>query len=72
MLFQQIQTRFMFPAIRAVVRGRQWVVIGLVSVLATLLIAGQAPAQQAGRWSKLKPIPQGEEEVYGTAAGGKL
>lgn len=72
MLFEQIQTRFTFPAIRAVVRGRQWVVIGLVSVLATLLIAGQAPAQQAGRWSRLKPIPQGEEEVYGTAAGGKL
>jgi N-acetylneuraminic acid mutarotase len=72
MLFQKIQTRFIFPAIRAVVRGRQRVVIGLVSVLATLLIAGQAPAQQAGPWSKLKPIPQGEEEVYGTAAGGKL
>jgi len=46
--------------------------MGLVSVLATLLIAGQASAQQAGRWSSLKPIPQGEEETIGTAAGGKL
>ena len=51
---------------------RTRVVMGLVSILAMLLIAGQALAQQGGRWSKLKPIPQGAEEVYGTAAGGKL
>ena len=47
-------------------------VTGFVSILAMLLIAEQALAQQGGRWSRLKPIPQGEEEVYGTAAGGKL
>ena len=70
MLCQKIQSRFIVSAIRAVVRRRQRVVIGLVSVLATLLVAGQAPAQ--GNWSRLKPIPQGEEEVIGVAAGGKL
>jgi N-acetylneuraminic acid mutarotase len=47
-------------------------VIGLVAIAVTLLVAGPAPTQEVGRWSKLKPIPQGEEEVYGTAAGGKL
>jgi N-acetylneuraminic acid mutarotase len=41
-----------------------------VSALTVLLTAGSALAQ--GTWTKLKPIPQGEEEVYGTAAGGKL
>jgi N-acetylneuraminic acid mutarotase len=46
--------------------------MGFVSVLVTLLMAGQALAQPGGRWDKLKPIPQGEEEVIGTAAGGKL
>lgn len=46
------------------------IMIGLVSVLAVLLFAEPAVAQ--GRWSKLRPIPQGEEEVYGTATGGKL
>ncbi len=51
---------------------RARLITGLIWVLATLLIAGQAAAQQGGRWSKLKPIPQGEEEVYGTADGGKL
>src|SRR5262245_43166988 len=37
---------------------------------AGVLVAGPALAQ--GRWTSLKPIPQGEEEVYGTTAGGKL
>ncbi len=41
-----------------------------VSTLTVLLMAGSAIAQ--GKWTSLKPIPQGEEEVYGTAAGGKL
>jgi N-acetylneuraminic acid mutarotase len=41
-----------------------------VSILTVLLMAGPAIAQ--GKWTSLKPIPQGEEEVYGTAAGGKL
>ena len=45
-------------------------VTGLLSVLITLLIAGPALAQ--GRWSSMKPIPQGEEEVIGTAVGGKM
>src|SRR3989454_12660974 len=38
--------------------------------LATAVLAGPAFAQ--GTWTSLKPIPQGEEEVYGTAAGGKM
>src|SRR5215204_5442383 len=41
-----------------------------IAVLAGSLLAGPALAQ--GRWTSVKPIPQGEEEVYGTAAGGKL
>src|SRR2546430_14067832 len=41
-----------------------------VCALTVLLMAGSAIAQ--GKWTSLKPIPQGEEEVYGTAAGGKL
>ena len=41
-----------------------------VSALTVVLMAGPAIAQ--GKWTSLKPIPQGEEEVYGTAAGGKL
>jgi N-acetylneuraminic acid mutarotase len=45
-------------------------ILAAASALAGLLIAGPALAQ--GKWTKLKPIPQGEEEVYGTAAGGKL
>src|SRR2546428_10202217 len=44
--------------------------IAAVSALTVLLMAGSAIAQ--GKWTSLKPIPQGEEEVYGTAAGGKL
>jgi N-acetylneuraminic acid mutarotase len=40
-------------------------------VVATgVLTTSSAFAQ--GKWISLKPIPQGEEEVYGTAAGGKL
>ncbi len=45
-------------------------IVAAASALASLLIAGPALAQ--GKWTSLKPIPQGEEEVYGTAAGGKL
>lgn len=45
-------------------------VMGLVAVVAMLSLAGYALGQ--GRWSSLKPIPQGEEEVVGTAVGGKL
>jgi N-acetylneuraminic acid mutarotase len=40
------------------------------SALAFVALGGAALAQ--GKWSGLKPIPQGEEEVYGTAAGGKV
>src|SRR5919197_5290564 len=39
-------------------------------IAAGVLATSSAFAQ--GKWSSLKPIPQGEEEVYGTAAGGKL
>jgi N-acetylneuraminic acid mutarotase len=46
------------------------ITVGLCAVVATLLVAGPVLAQ--GRWSQLKPIPQGEEEVYGTAGGGKM
>src|SRR2546426_5059015 len=46
------------------------VTVGPVLVMTMLLVAGPALAQ--GKWSQLKPIPQGEEEVYGTAAGGKM
>ena len=41
-----------------------------VAVFSALLVKGRAYGQS--KWSSLKPIPQGEEEVYGTAAGGKL
>jgi N-acetylneuraminic acid mutarotase len=41
-----------------------------VSALTVVLMASSANAQ--GKWTSLKPIPQGEEEVYGTATGGKL
>ena len=41
-----------------------------VSALTVVLMASSANAQ--GKWTSLKPIPQGEEEVYGTASGGKL
>src|SRR5256885_874919 len=40
------------------------VTLGLVLVMTVLLVAGPALAQ--GKWSQLKSIPQGEEEVYGT------
>ncbi len=42
------------------------------AVLAAVAIAAATPAFAQGKWSSLKPIPQGEEEVYGTTAGGKL
>jgi N-acetylneuraminic acid mutarotase len=44
--------------------------IATLAVLGGVLLAGPVLAQ--GTWTSLKPIPQGEEEVYGTAAGGKL
>ncbi len=46
------------------------VMMAAVAVVTGVLVAGPAFAQ--GKWNSLKPIPQGEEEVYGTAAGGKL
>jgi N-acetylneuraminic acid mutarotase len=42
---------------------------------AILIVTGAlatSPAFAQGKWTSLKPIPQGEEEVYGTAADGKL
>ena len=42
--------------------------VGSVALLAALLAAGPALAQ--GRWSQMKPIPQGEEEVVGVAVSG--
>src|SRR5262245_32426453 len=42
----------------------------VIAVMAGVVLAGPALAQ--GRWTSLTPIPQGEEEVYGTTAGGKL
>jgi hypothetical protein len=41
-----------------------------ILVVTGVLATSSAFAQ--GKWTSLKPIPQGEEEVYGTAAGGKL
>jgi len=41
-----------------------------ILIAAGVLATSSAFAQ--GKWTSLKPIPQGEEEVYGTAAGGKL
>jgi hypothetical protein len=46
-------------------------VAGIAAVVLAVLVPG-AGAQHPGTWRKLKPIPQGEEEMYGTAAGGKL
>src|SRR5262245_27112676 len=46
-----------------------------VTMAAVLVWAGvlsAAPALAQGKWSSLKAIPQGEEEVYGTAIGGRL
>src|SRR5713226_7830478 len=54
-------------------RGRismRAVMMAAVAVVTGVLVAGPAFAQE--KWNSLKPIPQGEEEVYGTAAGGKL
>jgi N-acetylneuraminic acid mutarotase len=44
--------------------------LAAVCAASVLLISG--PALTQGKWTSLKEIPQGEEEVYGTAAGGKL
>jgi len=44
--------------------------IAAASAVTMALACGPALAQ--GKWSSLKPIPQGEEEVYGTSFGGKL
>src|SRR3989441_11524046 len=46
------------------------VMASIVLVVTVLLVAGPALAQ--GKWSQLKAIPQGEEEVYGTPADGKM
>ena len=43
-----------------------------MAAVATLTVAIPGSALAQGKWTSLKPIPQGEEEVYGTAAGGKL
>src|SRR5262249_47051737 len=42
------------------------------AVLVWASVLSAAPALAQGKWSSLKPIPQGEEEVYGTAIGGRL
>src|SRR5207247_9352645 len=42
----------------------------VVALLAVLLVAEPALAQ--GRWSQMKPIPQGEEEVVGVALDGRM
>ena len=46
------------------------------AITAAILVAtgvlATSSAFAQGKWTSLKPIPQGEEEVYGTAAGGKL
>lgn len=42
----------------------------LILLLLTVVTASEVAAQ--GTWKRLKAIPQGEEEVYGTAAGGKI
>lgn len=44
--------------------------VSSVALLAAFLAAGPALAQ--GRWSQMKPIPQGEEEVVGAAVDGKM
>src|SRR5256885_2959392 len=41
-----------------------------VALLAALLTTGAALAQ--ARWSQMKPIPQGEEEVVGVALDGRM
>jgi N-acetylneuraminic acid mutarotase len=46
------------------------IVVSCISA-AAMLLAGE-PALAQGRWSQLKPIPQGEEEVVGVAVGGKM
>ena len=52
---------------------RARILVALVSVVAvTALLGGTPSAQQHGRWTSAKPIPQGDEEVIGTALGGKL
>src|SRR5947207_2232618 len=42
----------------------------VVALLVVLLTTGPALAQ--GRWSQMKPIPQGEEEVVGVALDGRM
>lgn len=49
--------------------------MGAAITAAILVVTGALATSSAfaqGKWTSLKPIPQGEEEVYGTAAGGKL
>src|SRR5262244_3783505 len=46
------------------------------AITAAILVATGALATSTAvaqvKWTSLKPIPQGEEEVYGTATDGKL
>src|SRR5215468_10841367 len=42
------------------------------AILAVTGVLATSSAFAQGKWTSLKPIPQGEEEVYGTSAGGKL
>src|SRR5262249_60465670 len=42
------------------------------AILVVTCVLATSSAFAQGKWTSLKPIPQGEEEVYGTAAGGKL
>jgi N-acetylneuraminic acid mutarotase len=54
-------------------KGRIAMRVARLAVVAVLIgLLQVAPALAQGKWTSLKPIPQGEEEVYGTAAGGKL
>jgi len=44
--------------------------VGLVALLAVLLVTGPALAQ--GRWSQMKPIPQGEATGVGCLPSPKV
>ncbi len=43
--------------------------VAAVLAVASLPLAGTAHAQ---KWGRLAPFPEGSEELYGIAAGGKL
>jgi hypothetical protein len=42
-----------------------------VALLMFALVAA-TPARAQGKWTSLAPFPEGSEEVYGIASGGKL